>query len=119
APGFAEADTNRDSPRCAKNVIGPISRVAIISGQTPPDPAFMGRNRMPAPTAVPKSEIAQLFSKRRRFRDARLSSSGVESLAFIGASGSVGLSDITTLAPSYSLNTTLSRCRTPVVFYHA
>src|SRR5699024_2181458 len=66
APGFCDAETKRDRPRWAKNVIGPMSSVAIIRGHIPPAPAFMGRKRMPAPTAVPNNESVQLDSKRPR-----------------------------------------------------
>ena len=38
--------------------MGPMRRVATNSGQKPKLPALMGRNKIPAPTAVPKSEIA-------------------------------------------------------------
>src|SRR5699024_7570690 len=96
-PGFSEAETNLDRPRCAKNVIGPMSTVAITSGHTPPAPAFIGRNRTPAPTAVPNSERAQLFSKRRRLRPLPPLSISVCSLVVVLWSGSVGSCDIATL----------------------
>ena len=44
----------RESPRWARKVMGQIRTVAASRGQTPPEPALMGRKRMPAPTAVPK-----------------------------------------------------------------
>src|SRR5690625_2489186 len=94
SPGLSEAATKRDRPRCARNVIGPMSKVAIISGHTPPAPAFIGRNRMPAPTAVPNRERAQLFSKRRRLWMVRLLLCEVGSLKFDLDSGSAGSCDI-------------------------
>ena len=48
----------RARPRCEKYVMGPMRMVAMTSGQKPKLPALMGRNKIPAPTAVPKSEMA-------------------------------------------------------------
>ena len=45
--------TKRVSPRWAKKVIGKASSASTISGQKPPTPALIGRNRVPAPMAVP------------------------------------------------------------------
>jgi|GEM_PF-4385876 len=63
--GTGDAHTKRDSARWERYVMGPISTVTTSSGHRPPRPALMGRNSTPAPTAVPKREIAQLVSNRR------------------------------------------------------
>src|SRR5690625_7061742 len=59
-PGFGDALIMRESARCERNVIGPMSTVAIRNGQNPKPPAFICRNKIPAPTAVPKRDIIQL-----------------------------------------------------------
>src|SRR5699024_3648450 len=59
-PGFGDALIMRESARCERNVIGPMSTVAISNGQNPKPPALIGRNKIPAPTAVPKRDIIQL-----------------------------------------------------------
>lgn len=60
-PGWLDDKTNRDSARCDRYIVGPISRI-ITSGQKPPMPALIGRNRMPAPTAVLNRLSIQLVS---------------------------------------------------------
>src|SRR5690606_4570488 len=42
--------------------MGPTSSAMTTSGQKPPMPALMGRNRIPAPTAVPNRLITQVES---------------------------------------------------------
>src|SRR5699024_2984156 len=59
-PGFGDAFIVRESERCILNVIGPMSTVAISNGQNAKPPALIGRNKIPAPTAVPKRDIIQL-----------------------------------------------------------
>src|SRR5699024_6785877 len=58
-PGFGDALIMRESARCARNVIGPMSTVAISNGQNPKPPALIGRNKIPAPPAGPKRDITQ------------------------------------------------------------
>ena len=49
--------------------MGPTSSAITTSGQKPPMPALMGRNRMPAPTAVPNRLITQVVSCLLQARD--------------------------------------------------
>src|SRR5699024_2499105 len=97
APGLRDAATKRDRPRWARKVIGPMIKVAMINGHTPPAPALIGRNRIPAPTAVPNSEIAQLFSNIRLLRNVGSSRPSARSLPTVAWSGSVGSCDISAL----------------------
>src|SRR5699024_8162700 len=97
APGLRDAATKRDRPRWARKVIGPMIKVAMMRGQTPPAPALIGRKRIPAPTAVPNSEIAQLFSNIRLLRNVGSSRPSARSLPTVAWSGSVRSCDISAL----------------------
>src|SRR5690348_9392107 len=54
--------TKRVRPRCAKKVIGNASNARISNGQKPPTPALIGRNKVPAPMAVPYRPRIQVVS---------------------------------------------------------
>ncbi len=54
--------TKRVRPRWAKKVMGKASSASTISGQKPPTPALIGRNRVPAPMAVPYRPSIQVVS---------------------------------------------------------
>ncbi|MNF26032.1 hypothetical protein D3C84_66590 [compost metagenome] len=55
-------NTKRVRPRWAKNVIGKASTARISKGQKPPTPALIGRNKVPAPIAVPYRPSIQVVS---------------------------------------------------------
>ena len=46
--------------------MGPASTETMMRGQIPPRPRLIGRNRMPAPTAVPNRLMTQWVSWRRQ-----------------------------------------------------
>lgn len=53
SPGFFPESTKRVMPRWAKKVIGKARIAMMIRGIMPPTPALIGRNKTPAPIAVP------------------------------------------------------------------
>ncbi|MNJ64037.1 hypothetical protein D3C77_599730 [compost metagenome] len=54
--------TKRVRPRWAKYVIGNANSANTSSGQKPPTPALIGRNKVPAPMAVPYRPSTQVVS---------------------------------------------------------
>jgi len=63
-PPLRPDSTKRVRARWAKKVMGKASSARISSGQKPPTPALIGRNRVPAPIAVPYRPRAQVVSWR-------------------------------------------------------
>ncbi|KDC51518.1 hypothetical protein TW82_00755 [Pseudoalteromonas fuliginea] len=50
---FFDESTKRDNSRWAQKVIGNAKHAKIINGQKPPMPILIGKNKVPAPMAVP------------------------------------------------------------------